>query len=470
MSESWCRIRAACEGQEAVKLLGDKILPRPNPADTSVANQARYEGYLKRAVFYNVSGRTLGGLVGYVFAKEPVVTLPATLKSVEENVDGSGVTLNQQAKAALRQVLSLGRAGLLVDYPTTEKSTSRQDLLDKNIAPTIVLFEAEQITNWRTSVIGAQVFLDLLVLKETVGVPGKDEFEYIGETQYRVLTRTSEGVDGRIFRKEQGKDTYEEDKSKAYQPLDKKGQRLKVIPFTFLGSHNNDPAVDMPPLLDLVNLNLAHFCNSADHEESCFMVGQPTPWLSGLTEQWVTTVLGGTVHLGSRAILPLPEGGSAGLLQADPNTMPFEAMKHKELQMMALGAKLVEQKEVQQTATEASMNHASEVSTLTSCAQNVFLGYKRALEFAGQFVDAETAKITYELSEPLAIQIITPEQASAIMALWMGGAIDFEETRQLLRKSGWAWKDDEEIEENNAAKQFDLTLPKPTPKPAPAKE
>ncbi len=461
--EQWARIRAAIDGEEAVKALCDKILPRPNPTDVTAENQARYNAYLGRAVFYNVSGRTLNGLTGYVFAKEPVVTLPATLQSLETNVDGSGVTLNQQAKATLMRARAFGRGGLLVDYPSTVEATTRQQLIDGNVAPTIVLYEPEQITNWDHVVIGAKSFLKMLVLKESYTVPGEDEFERNWAVQYRVLTlEDGGGVLGRIFRRPKAEVDYEPVKELEYRPQGQTGVRLKTIPFTFVGSSNNDPAVDTPPMLDLVNLNLAHFRNSADYEESCYIVGQPTPYVSGLTKAWVDEVMNGTMQLGSRGIIPLPVGGAAGLLQATPNSMPFEAMEHKEKQMVALGAKLVEQKEVQQTATEANLNNASEVSTLTAAATNVFLAYKAAFDFCGQFVGADTAAIDFDLTEPLSQAAVTPEQATAIMAAWQGNLIDFEEARWQLKKSGWAWKEDDEVRANNEAEGFNQP-PEPVP-------
>lgn len=466
----WERIRATVEGEDSVKLLGEKILPRPNPSDTTPENQQRYQGYLTRAVFYNVSGRTLDGLTGFVFQKEPTVEVPSTLKSIESNVDGSGVTLNQQAKEALRLNLSLGRAGLLVDYPKVERATSKQQLDDGKVSPAIVLYEPEDITNWRTSTIGSKVMLDLLVLRENLAKQKEgDEFALASEIQYRVLTRDDQGVKGRIFVKK-GDGSYEHDPAKDYIPVDSKGKPLTIIPWTFIGAENNDAAIDEPPLLDLVNLNLAHFRNSADHEESCYMVGQPTPWLAGLTQTWVDDVLKGKVHLGARAMIPLPVGAQAGLLQAEPNSMPFEAMKHKELQMVALGAKLVEQKEVQRTATEAGMDHAGEVSTLSSCAVNVFLAYKTALGFAGEFVGAETTNIEFELGEPLNLVGIDAQKATAIMALLNGRLIDFEEARWQLKKAGWAWKDDKEVQDNTAAGEFDTIVPpvKPGAKPSPS--
>lgn len=439
----WAKIRAAIEGEEAIKKLGDKILPRPNAADTSEQNRARYDAYLGRSVFYNASGRTLRGMAGYVFTKEPVVELPTNIATLEENVDGAGVTLAQQAKAALEMNIGFGRGGLLVDFPTTDgTATTQQDLNTGNISPTICLYPPESIINWRTETVGAKTVLVMLVLRECYTELEADGFTQKDLVQYRVLRVKDGKYTVEIHKRGESGDFKAEATT---EPKDKAGQPIKEIPFVFIGATNNDSSVDIPPLLDLVNLNIAHYRNSADHEESCYLVGQPTPWVSGLTDDWVKNTMNGQMHLGSRAVIPLPQGGQAGLLQANANTLPFEAMKHKELQMVALGAKLVEQKQVQQTATEAGINHASEVSVLTSCATNVFLAYKAALTFCGLFVGTETASVEFNLSEPLTRDVITPEQANAITAMWQGGLIDFEEARGVLKKAGIAWKDDKEV-------------------------
>ena len=53
-----------------------------------------------------------------------------------------------------------------------------------------------------------------------------------------------------------------------------------VIPFTFIGATNNDHTIDDAPLLPLAELNIGHFRNSADNEESSFVVGQPTLFIA----------------------------------------------------------------------------------------------------------------------------------------------------------------------------------------------
>ena len=113
-------------------------MPRPNVSDKSTENELRYKQYLTRAVFYNVTARTLSGLVGQVFSKDPMLDVPPLLDPIVEDSDGSGVSLIQQSKCVLGHVLAQGRAGLFVDYPNVEGIATRQDQLEGAIRPNIL--------------------------------------------------------------------------------------------------------------------------------------------------------------------------------------------------------------------------------------------------------------------------------------------------------------------------------------------
>ena len=58
-------------------------------------------------------------------------------------------------------------------------------------------------------------------------------------------------------------------------PTSAQGQPLTRIPFQFIGWENNDETPDLPPLYDLSIINLAHYRNSADYEEACYITGNP---------------------------------------------------------------------------------------------------------------------------------------------------------------------------------------------------
>ena len=63
--------------------------------------------------------------------------------------------------------------------------------------------------------------------------------------------------------------------------------------------------------------------------------------------------------------------------------------------MVALGAKLVEQKQVQRTATEAAIDDAAETSVLGSCVRNVEAAYRWALQVCCDFVGASRDSVDF---------------------------------------------------------------------------
>lgn len=442
-------IRDCVEGQRAIKKKRHKYLPDPDEAEPDEKErEARYKSYLHRAVFYGATGRTLRGLVGLVFDKDPSIEVPDMLDVIREDATGSGQTLDQQAQESLTDVIALGRGGLLTDYPNTSAPTTRADALEGNIRPTIVHYKPEDIINWRTRTVGAKVLLSLVVLRETYIIED-DGFAEVCGLQYRVLRLTSEG----IYTVEIHRDVESAGLAPVefYTPKDGKGQPLRVIPFSFMGAENNDPDVDRPPLLDLAELNVAHYRNSADYEESVFVVGQPTPVLAGLTKQWVDEALKGRIRFGARGAIPLPVGGSAELLQAEPNTLAFEAMTHKEQQMIALGAKLIENTGTQQTATEATIDTVMDNSVVGTAARNVSLAYRKALNWAWLFMTGEVVDdpevIDYELSTDYAAKMLTAQDRQQIIQAWVQNAITWEEMRWNLKRTGIAYEDDEVAKE-----------------------
>lgn len=443
MKDWWDPVKDCLGGQRAIKETREKYLLKPNPADLSEENKKRYDQYLERAVFYNVTQRTHSGLVGQVFQQDPIAKLPALMEPLLIDIDGAGVSLDQQSKKALGEVLGYGRCGLFVDYPKVEGAVSRQDLLDGKVRPTVILYDPWDIINWRTKTVGAKKLLSLVVIAEQY-IAEDDGFEPKSEKQWRVLRVEEKTGVYRVEIWREANGTHQE--YEHYYPLDADGNNLEEIPFTFIGSVNNDPNVDLPPLYDLAIINIAHYRNSADYEEACHMTGQPTPYLAGLTKDWVEEVLKGEVHLGSRAAIPLPQGGTAGLLQASPNTMPKEAMELKERQMVALGAKLAEQATVQRTATEARQEEASEVSILATCAKNVAAAYRAALTWCGVFLGTDQEP-EFDLNTDFELGRMSSQDRAQLIAEWLAGAIAFEEMRFNLRRANVAYLEDEDAKD-----------------------
>lgn len=462
----WFLIRDSIEGEPAIKgefgvranyyqtsIFGQrqarKYLPQPNPLDTSLENQERYKQYVKRAVWYNFTSRTRDGLVGQVFLRPPVVEMPSSLDPLDVNADGQGMSLEQVAKRATQSALSYGRAGLLTDFPTTDGALSKEQMSKGNIQPIIRHYYPWQIRNWATIQRGAKQVLSLVVLEE-INMIEVDDFALEEELCYRVLRLDPSSFTYNVETHTEVKGTRGSNKGKptgkfeieTFTPTDHNGKPLDEIPFQFVGSEANDIWPDRPPLYDLASLNIAHYRNSADYEEACFITGQPTPVITGVTEQWVENVLKGAIQLGSRGSISLPVGGDAKLLQASPNQMPLEAMKAKEEQAISLGAKLVQHQKTVRTATEVMVDTTSESSTLHNVAKNVSAAMEQNLRWACLFTGDGEAEIKYQLNTEFELTRMNANDRLAIIKIWQSGAIAFTEMRDVLRVDGTAQLDD----------------------------
>lgn len=452
-------IRDCIAGETAIKGAGEKYLPMPNSEDRGAGNKARYSAYKTRAVFYNVTRRTLYGLIGQVFMRPPEMELPDLMKKIEDDATGAGVSLVQLAKKSLGMTLAYSRSGLFVDYPDTANGATIEQIQNGIIRPTINSYSPHEIINWRVIERGAEEVLSLVVLYETYCWQD-DGFEMKNSHQFRVLRLNEEGYyTQEIWREDQptNADGQTMPKSKNFKPhktitpLGPDGKPFDKIPFMFIGSENNDSNVDNPNMYDLASVNVAHYRNSADYEESCFIVGQPTPVVTGLSQDWYEKVLDKKLNFGSRGGIPLPEGADAKLIQATENTMIKEAMELKERQMVALGAKLVEQADVQRTAFETKVEATSEGSILSSTAENVTDAYVWALEWCASFLNIPTTTILFKLNTEFDLTKMTSEEQNSAIKSWQDGAISFTEMRTVLRKSGIAIEDDAKVKAEGEA-------------------
>lgn len=480
-------IRDCLAGEVTIKdaLYRERYLPMPNAADKSATNMMRYEAYVRRAVFYNVTRRTHAGMVGQVFLEAPVINLPTTLSNVMvDDCDGTGISLEQSLTRAVDYTLAYSRCGLLADYPPNPDGViaTLAELEDGDVRPTITVYQPWDIINWRTVQKGARQILSLVVLREKNFGVGEDGFSAQELLQYRVL-RIDPETGNHVAQlwvepnSEQAKlaatseaasihpqtaDATKKGKLVAlpeYTPLNAQGVPLDEIPFTFCGATSNDPRPEVPILYDMASLNLAHYRNSADYEESVFVVGQPTPWVTGLTQEWLDQVLKGSLRMGSTGGIPLPIGAGIGLLEVAPNSMAMEAMTHKEQQMLALGAKLVEpQKTGGRTATEALVDHDTESSVLANISKNVSSAFTKAMMWCAGFIDVADKSIKITLSKDFDLAKMNAQDRGQLLKEWTSGAISWPEYRANLRSGGLLLEDDKQAQEEIASELAAQTI------------
>ena len=238
----WRVCRDAYDGDTAIKASGDRYVARP-----SKMTEIEFQAYLDYPTWYAAFARTIDGLTGAGFRVAPTVTETPSIKAILEDATLTGDTLFDVARELLRELLTVGRGGVLVDYTKVGAPVQR---------PYLRVFLTEQIISWRTENRGGVETLTRVVLSESSERANEWAIEFvpvltvldlgdgIGKPAYRMRRfEGSKASDGSMVWLQVGPDIIP---LRALQPLTE-------IPFVFV-SPSIDPT--KPPLLDLANLNI----------------------------------------------------------------------------------------------------------------------------------------------------------------------------------------------------------------------
>jgi len=424
-----------------------------NPSDISEYNKDRNAGYINGAVLFTATERTLSGLMGMLFRSQPKQPeLPAAIKYILENVDGSGNTIDQQAQSVGDSVTSIGRDGLLVDMPRNDDGLPKTMAdVDNGFRATIQEYKAHSIIDWHETTEGGIRALDLVVLRETFfELDDKDELSIrrLKKTRYRIYRLREDGVTVSIF--VDGKDEAPEE----FEIFETKGVRLKVIPFVFVGSKNNTPDIDRLPLEGLANVNLGHYQEQANLAVGSFQFGSAQPYIADSDFQNASRAdenKGQDFKMGDGFIAILGTSGKLDFAVPPANTMSGEIKKDYAAQMVSLGAQLISDGGQAETAEAARLKHASDVSVLDLVSRNVSDAYNQCLGWVAMFMGATIPDDQkYMLNQDFFESSLTPEQLGALVAAWQGGAIS-KDVLDTNLQSGKVIAEDVDLELMNGA-------------------
>lgn len=466
LKERWERCRDAAEGEDAVKARGTRYLPALDShkrEQLDFGKSSKYAEYLLRALYYNAVGRTITGLSGAIFQKAPSVDITGAPSEVKEQI--KDVTLTDQpidmfALNVTREYLTTGRCGILVDMSTELATTPR---------PYWVLYEAENIVNWKFRNLGGDKELCFVVLQEQVEEQDEDdEFSIEAVTQYRVLRLSDDGIYTQQVYKEVNQSAgvsglkrvgkvFEE------QPVTtptRRGVPLDFIPFSLPWTLNE------PPLLDLVAVNLSHYRGVADLKHGLHFTALPTPWVSGMLGE-----SNKPLAIGSGAAWVLDKDGKAGMLEFTGQGLgairdDLEAMQRM---MATLGARLLEEPpRYAETAMGVSMRHGSDYASLRMIAQVVEQQVSFALKIHCWWLSTETLvaaiKANVELNKVFFDQSVTADELRALLMALQSQAISFDTFYERLSNTGWTREGIDSAEELKAIdKDGDRFLPPEKP-------
>jgi len=427
-----------------------------SPLDNSLPNIRRNDQYKLDAILVNFTSLTLEGLAGLIYRKKPQIRLPKQLEYVKEDCAEDGTSLIQFSRNMVVEMIKLGRVGVLADFPRSE---SDLDVIDNNLNAKLALYESKDIINWNTARVNGKLQLTMVVLKEPRQRIQEDGFSWKLETQYRVLrlVPVSEKSNKHIYKQY----LYVDGKAPLVEtPKDFNGKTWEEIPFIFAGSENNNSKVDKSPLLDIALLNISHYKNSADLEESGHVVGQPTLILKfgGDAEEFAKANPEG-LKMGCRGAYNVGADGDAKFLQVNPNQLISEMMKDKIAQAAFIGARLIAPAGGRETAEAARMRFGSSNSALAHLVDNADAAINKLLKWLCKFEDANEKLVSFKLNHKFFDENIDPQVIMQAIMLVNEEIIPKSSVQDYVREVGFLDEDvsnddlDKEIEKNSKMNQ-----------------
>lgn len=401
-------IRDCLDGEDAVKDQGQLYVPKPDGMTPQ-----NYSHYLDRACFYGAPEMTLRALVGLALRKDPVIALPTRLEPMRLNATHDNAPLQVLIEDTVREVASMGRYGLLLDFPATGNSS--------NSVPHISTFRAESIEDFETAFVDGRKMLTRVHLSS-------DETEDGADIHYELILEDTIYKFRRFIRDE--KDNRVDVGDEVIPTVN--GLALTYIPFVLVSHEGLRPDDVTPPFLSLCKVAVSHFKNSADREHAIFLTASPTPWIAGsVPADKVPT------QIGAGAVWTLPENTEVGMLEfagAGVAAMK-DLMEEKSETMISLGARMlsstVNRNETIDTATQRTR---SELALLHGVVVSVEAGLNRLLRLAAEWVGADPNEASVSLSRDFIESSMEPKMIEQQMKLYLSGVISRATLHENLQK------------------------------------
>ncbi len=432
--DQWSRCRDVVAGQDQVRSKGQEYLPKLDTQDENTYART----FLQNAHFFNAASRTVDGMAGALFTKLPEIEVPKNIEVLLQDSDNAGTPLTVFAHDLARDILTIGRGGILVDQGEAESKR-----------PYLVSINGENLTNWASSRVNGVETTTMVMIRERSLKPeseiknGGDPYKLIEVEAYRelYLDPDSGNYSIRVW-KQTRKDHLVASAKAQWAPgavtvPTRRGVPLTHIPFVFVNPRSLAPKPEKPPLLDLVDINLAHFRIAALRSWVLLHVGSPMCYISGgptKTQQ--------PVNYGSSNILILPSGGKIAFASMGSDGVAAIKAEADDLKkaMEVLGGRLLEsQPSHAETAHAVSMRHQGEMASLSSISNTLGYALQSALQYAAWWAGSEEkptdTKVAVKINSDF-LANLSDKDISSFVALIQNDVITRRTAYAALAKAG----------------------------------
>lgn len=417
--------RAAVNGQRAIKK-GGRVYLRPlasqldGNGDFTTEGLASFKKYLELALFFNASGRTVDGLSGLVFRKDPIIELPEKLTYLIENIEASNQTMISQMQNVTRNAFITPQSALLTDFPESSGVLSTIESERANLRPRILFFPFESIIKTFFQVINNKFQLSLAVIRESTS--SIVDFEIENEAVYRVLSLI-DGVYHHALYDDGGSLT------SGPTPVLVNGKTSDEIPLYFITPlDGNKAAID-----DLVDVNLNHYNMFASYANKEHTSGFPIFWETGVADADNDK----NIDIGPGAKWTSQQADAQfGVLEtmADGGSLR-KYLEDRKMEMAALGAEMLSPSSGQAESGESKrLDKVAQNATTADIANTVSRAYNQACRFAARWVGANEEEVKIILNTDYIPAEMNPQLLTALLASLQSGEISYDTFYSNLQK------------------------------------
>jgi hypothetical protein len=402
-------VRDLWGGTERLREKSTTYLPQA-PGEAS----ENYNVRLYRSVLVNFFRRTVDGLVGLVFRKDPKLgdDVPLLIKEHWENIDLAGTHGDVFAREIMQDAKIAGHAAILVEYPATGGTQTAKPEVEGIIRPYWVPIQKDNIRSWRWTIENGRRILSQVVLRECSYEPVGEFGEEMVE-RYRVFYRDNGVVGFRLLRETENKELIIEAEG-LYPTQDE-------IPIAEIPTSGSKALFDSDPSLeDVAHLNVAHYQQWSDYATSIHKTCVPIFVTVGLDQMTGSDGQASPdLVLGPNAGLDLPIGGDAKYVSHDGASLASckAALDDLKSDIGSLGlAMLAPQKRAAETYGAKRLDKATGDSALSVDARGLQDGLERALGFHARYLKLPDGG-SIEINRDFEGMVMEPAVMSAFASL-----------------------------------------------------
>lgn len=436
----WRNIRDAEIGEVEIKRNSTKYLPKLQGHDA-----AQYASYLSRAVFFNMTAKTLGALYGTMYRRNPKVSglTPALLK-LTKRFSKEGMSLHLTSKTAAKEVIAVGRYGMLVDSSPDGVGSAY-----------VACYTTENILDWNMDEVNGTQVLTRVVLRELTYQRKNHLTAYSYSSRFRILVLND--LDGDPIYEQHVYEDRDLNGVPDYNALPDeiiiptvRGETLSYIPFSVVGPFTNHPDIQKPPILDIVTLNLSHYQSYAQLEQGRFFTANPVYWTAG-------SEVGdeaGEYYVGPDVVWELGKGGTAGVIEFTGQGLKSleSALDQKEAQIAAIGGRMMPgaSRGAAESDNALKMKEQNEQTMLMNISDTLDEAFSQVLAWWADWNNASTgvvANINFEMNRDFLMKDIGAREFRAIHQMYAAGLIPITVLYEYLRKAEVIpdWMDESEF-------------------------